>query len=138
MIIYVSISYICIIYIYIQYNLNRPVNPIIRTLLHFGQLKLFTSTIGENFFYARKKFNSGGFPLLTLGLSMAKHSCKKCSEKLYYGQELYRAGVMKIWILRHKLQSDSIHNGIKSIQNIIGAMNIRYEEDIIVWATGAN
>ncbi|XP_065368850.1 tigger transposable element-derived protein 6-like [Calliphora vicina] len=49
--------------------------------------------------------------------------------------------MIPLQVLRHELQSDSIYDGLKSIQNMIGTMNISNditEEDINDWATGAN
>lgn len=49
--------------------------------------------------------------------------------------------MIPLQVLRHELQSDGIYDDMKSIQNMIGAMNFSNditEEDINDWATGAN
>ena len=49
--------------------------------------------------------------------------------------------MIPLQVLCHELQSDNIYDGIKSIQNMIGAKNFSNdtsEEDINDWATGAN
>lgn len=49
--------------------------------------------------------------------------------------------VIPLQVLPHELQTDSMVAGIKSIQNMIGAMNFSNEiteQDINDWATGAN